>query len=324
MGAFERPLEPQGATLPAIAGDVATGLLRQPKSLSPWLLYDEQGSRLFERITALPEYYLTRAESEILELHADDMLSGAGANLLLVELGAGTAAKTATLIRALLRRQMRVEFYPIDVCGAALEIARQSLQAISPRVKVCPVVADYTSGWEAVDQRASRHLVLYLGSSIGNFEPGDAIAVLRRVRSQLRSHDALLLGTDLAKWPPLLEAAYDDPAGVTAEFNLNLLTRINRELGGHFDPSSFRHRAQWNPRHSRMELYLESKQAQSVPIDLLDLEVTFAAGELVHTENSYKFLPEMVRSILQKGGFELERTWTDRRDWFALHLARAA
>ena len=242
---------------------------------------------------------------------------------MLIELGAGTAAKTGILIRALLRRQLQVEFYPVDVCGPVLEIARRSLMAIAPSVKVHPIVADYTCGLDGIAQLAGRKLALYLGSSIGNFEPEDSVAVLRRMRSQFRSQDTLLLGTDLAKSPGLLQPAYDDAAGVTARFNKNLLMRINRELGGHFELSSFRHVALWNPQLSRMEMYLESMRPQKVAIDLLGVRVTFETGERIHTENSYKYTPAMVHSILQKGGFELECTWTDRRGWFALHLARA-
>lgn len=318
MGAVEL-LQP---ALPEIADDVIAGLRSYPKSLPPWLFYDTRGSSLFEEITRLPEYYLTRTEHEILETHASAILDCAGPNLALIELGAGTAEKTRTLISVLLRRQMQVQFYPVDVCAAALEIARQSLAAISRAIKVHPIVADYTRGLNGIGQLKRRKLALYLGSSIGNFEPDAAVSVLRQVRASLRPGDALLLGTDLVKNAALLRAAYNDKCGVTAQFNKNLLVRINRELGANFDLDSFRHVAVWNRLRSRMEIYLQSSCQQTVSIELPSLQVTFAKGERIHTENSYKYTHAMVRSLLQDGGFELEHTWTDRREWFALHLAR--
>lgn len=318
MGAAEL-LQP---ALPEIADDVVAGLRSYPKSLPPWLFYDARGSSLFEEITRLPEYYLTRTEHEILETYAPAILDCAGSNLALIELGAGTAEKTRTLISVLLRRQLQVQFYPVDVCPAALEIAQQSLAAISRAIKVHPIVADYTRGLNGIGQLKGRKLALYLGSSIGNFEPDAAVSVLLPVRASLRPGDALLLGTDLVKSATLLKAAYNDKAGVTAQFNKNLLARINRELGANFDLSAFRHLAVWNRPRSRMEMYLQSTRSQTISIELPGLQVSFAEGERIHTENSYKYTHAMVRSLLKAGGFELEHTWTDRRNWFALHLAR--
>ena len=309
--------------LPEIAYPVAEGLSRQPKALPPRLFYDAEGSQLFEAITALPEYYPTRTEHEILETNANGILERAGSNLSLIELGAGTAAKTSTLIRALLRRQLQVKFYPIDVCAAALEVARRNLSALSSRVKVHPIVADYTRGFDGMARLEGRKLALYLGSSIGNFELPEAGSVLRQLRSHLHPGDAFLLGADLAKSPAVLLPAYDDSAGVTARFNQNLLTRINRELDGDFDLRCFRHVVQWNPDHSRIEMYLESTRAQKVLIGRLAMSVSFAAGERIHTENSYKYTPAMIRELFSDGGFVLEHTWTDQRGWFAVHLARA-
>jgi dimethylhistidine N-methyltransferase len=291
--------------------------------LPPWLFYDATGSRLFEQITRLPEYYLTRCEREILARYAREMIERAGSNLSLVELGAGTAAKTGTIIRALLRRQLRVEFYPVDVCASALQVARQSLTAISDRVKVHPIVADYTQGLDGVAQLRGRKLALYLGSSIGNFEPEAATVVLQTLRAHLRSGDALLLGTDLVKSESLLLPAYDDSAGVTARFNKNLLVRINRELDGQFDLHAFHHRARWNDKCSRMEMHLESGKEQTVAIDRLGLQIPFRTGESIHTENSYKHTTESVHSILHRSGFQPEHTWMDRCGYFAVHLARA-
>ena len=319
MSAYERA---ERAVSP-IAEDVLSGLTRTPKALPPKLFYDAEGSQLFELITELPEYYLTRTEASILEQFAGEMVEAAGDEITLVELGAGTATKTRTVIRELLKRQRRVNFYPIDVSRSALEDAARSLNGDFPGLALHPVVADYCAGLEEIAKSASRKLVLYLGSSIGNFEPMQAGAVLHSVRNSMRPGDALLLGTDLVKSEKVLIPAYDDAQGVTARFNKNILARINRELGGDFDLEAFKHVAVWNPKCWRIEIYLESLREQVVIIEALGLRVHFGGGERMHTENSYKFTPHTVRSILNMGGFEMERTWTDRREWFALHLARA-
>ncbi len=307
--------------LPSIAFDVLQGLTRAPKALPPTLFYDATGSALFEQITTLPEYYLTRTETGILEANADEIVCRAGNGITLVELGAGTAAKTRIIIRALLRHQRRAVFYPVDVSPDPLRMAAEELPREFPALAVHPLVADYTaSRW--LDQVPGRKLVLYIGSSIGNFEPFQATALLARLRRSLAAGDALLLGADMAKDPAVLVPAYDDPQGVTAQFNLNMLARINRELGGHFDLNSFRHVALWNPRCSRMEMYLESLREQTVAIDLLRLQVRFARGERIHTENSYKFTAAMIEAMLADSGFRPEATWTDPRAWFTVHLAR--
>jgi len=313
-------------TLPGvggIAGDVLAGLTARPKRLPCHLLYDARGSALFEAITELPQYYLTRAERGIFTEHGRDLMAQAGGNLTLIELGAGTASKTRILIDALLRRQLRAVFYPIDVSAAALEVAVRRLNGSFPRLLVRPMVADYSAGLAQLRRLPGRKLVLFIGSSIGNFEPAEAAALLGRIRHQLAPGDAFLLGTDLVKERRLLLDAYNDHQGITAEFNKNLLARINRELGGHFDFERFRHVALWNPVASRIEIYLESLERQRVSIDALALTVHFEPGERIHTENSYKFTIPMARSILREGGFEPETTCYDPHRWFADHLARA-
>ena len=277
---------------------------------------------MFEQITDLPEYYLTRTERDIFEDYAAEMLQAAGPSLTLVELGAGTANKTRILIDELLQRQTRALFYPIDVSPAALNEAVTQMAAQFPQLRVNPIVADYSGGVPALARISGRKLVLFIGSSIGNYDPPEAIAMLRRIRRSLRAGDALLLGTDLAKSSKVLVPAYDDAQGVTAEFNRNILARLNRELDADFNLDAFRHLALWNKRCSRMEIYLESTAAQSVFIPAIDLDVRFAAGERIHTENSYKYTDEMVNDILDGSGFKLERTWTDPKHWFGVHLAR--
>ena len=305
-----------------IALDVREGLTAMPKHLPAKLFYDEIGSQLFEQITELPEYYLTRTERAILERYAADILEQAGPSLTLVELGAGTATKTRILIEELMERQSRTLFYPIDVSVSALDEAVKQLTKQFPGLRVNPIVADYTGGVAALNRISGRKLVLYIGSSIGNFEVHQAIRLLRRIRQSLRPGDALLLGADFAKSPKTLIPAYDDAQGVTAAFNKNILARINRELDADFDLDKFRHIAQWNRRCSRMEIYLESLAEQSVFIPGLDLDVKFKPGERIHTENSYKYTDAMIESILNESGFTLEHTWCDRKKWFGVHLAR--
>jgi len=305
-----------------MAREVREGLSAAPKRLPCKLLYDEVGSALFEQITELPEYYLTRTERAIFEDYAAEILEAAGPGLTLVELGAGTASKTRILVEELLQRQTRALFYPIDVSPAALNEAVRHLGVLFPQLRVNPVVADYTGGVPALSRISGRKLVLYIGSSIGNFEHPQAIGMLRRIRRSLQAGDALLLGTDLAKSSKILVPAYDDAQGVTARFSKNILARLNRELEADFDLDAFKHVALWNKRCSRMEIYLESRLAQSAFIAAIDMDVQFAAGERIHTENSYKYTDEMICSILRESGFRLERTWTDPKHWFGVHLAR--
>ena len=305
-----------------IADDVLHGLTCNPKSLPPRLFYDARGSQLFEQITELPEYYLTRTERKIFAEQGDDIIAQAGQGLTLIELGAGTAAKTAILIDKLLKRQLSATFYAIDVSHAALQIAQDNLEYQFPRLTFKPLVGDHSSGIEKLAAISGRKLVLYIGSSIGNYEPEEAVALLRKVRANLRPGDALLLGTDLVKPAPLLYLAYNDAAGVTAAFNRNVLQRINRELSANFAADNFRHIAEWNPAASRVEMYLESLSDQVVRIADLGLKVRFVEGERIHTENSYKFTLEMAERVLTNSGFVRERTWKDAQNWFGVHLAR--
>src|SRR5436190_1930304 len=298
---------------------VRAGLEAVPKRLPPWLLYDDAGSALFDEITRLPEYYLTRTEHAILGAHASDIVEAAGPPLALVELGAGSATKTRLVIEAALRRQERVLYVPVDVSPAALASAGRHLQDL-PGLTFCPVVARYPEqlGWLAAVP--GRRLVMFLGSNIGNYEPAEAATLLAALGAELRPGDSLLVGADLRKDPGLVVPAYDDAAGVSERFNLNLLERINRELGGEFDPRLFRHVARWNDEASRVELYLESRVRQAGPIGALAMTARFEAGELLHMENSYKMTVAGVRAPFSAAGFEPARTVTDQRGWFAVQL----
>jgi dimethylhistidine N-methyltransferase len=242
--------------------------------------------------------------------------------LTVVELGAGTATKTGLLLRAAVRRQEAVTYYAIDVSASALDQAQRHLTAAIPGVTFESRVGDYTNGLGEIPADGTRRLVLYIGSSLGNFEPADARELLRDIRNQLAPGDMLLLGVDLVKDIPTLIAAYDDARGVTASFNRNVLARINRELGADFDLMKFRHKVRWNGERSRIEMHLESLLAHEVAISSLDLTVAFRRGETIHTENSYKFTVEGVRHLLAQTGFTVVDHWTDPRRWFGVFLAR--
>jgi L-histidine Nalpha-methyltransferase len=309
-------------SLPSFAEDVELGLSSSPKTLPCKLFYDQAGSALFEQITRLPEYYPTRTELEILRDRSGEIANEVRPGVTVVELGSGTATKTTTLLQAFSRRQLRVPYFPVDISPAALAEARERVESQCTRVSVRPVVADFSQGFDFLQDIPGRKLVLYLGSSIGNFDPGPAVAMLSQIRSQLAVGDALLLGTDLVKDPSILVPAYDDAQGVTEQFDKNILARLNRELGANFDLDFFRHIAIWNAEQSRMEISLESLRPQVVDLGLLNRQVRFANGERIHTESSYKYTMPMVREMLERSGFCLDATWFDHQTWFALHLAR--
>ena len=313
-----------------IAADVLNGLSSTPKRLPPRLFYDDAGSALFEQITKLPEYYLTRTERAIFEQHGTEIVEAAAGQgaLTMVELGAGSAEKTGVLIDRALRRNLALTYEPVDVSRAALSSAASQLAARWPELPVRPLAADYANGFRLVPNGAHRRLVLWIGSSMGNFEHTEVVRILRNVRRHLHAGEGLLVGADLApgksKQVDVVRAAYNDRSGVTARFNLNLLARINRELGGNFDLAAFRHVAEWNPQASAMQIYVQSVRAQQVAIRALGLRVRFLAGERIHTENSYKYAPRQLAAILRSAGFEPRQGWHDERKWFAVMLARAA
>ncbi len=306
--------------------EVHRGMRGRPRSLTPWMFYDARGSRIFECITQLQEYYPTRMERNILTSFSHDIIAAACCNrskaMRLVELGAGTASKTTLLLNAAARLQNEVLYAPIDVSPDALEVAREKIAASSPEVCVSPIVANYVTDPPQLESYEGVTLGLYIGSSIGNFEAEERLTILRNLRSQLQAGDALLLGVDMVKDEPTLVAAYDDSDGVTAEFNLNILSRLNRELGADFIPANFRHRIVWSSERSRIEMHLESTCGQWVRIPAAEVEVYFKKHETIHTENSYKFTRETIQALLRDAGFEVEHTWKDRLGWYSVTLAR--
>jgi dimethylhistidine N-methyltransferase len=309
----------------SVAAAVRAGLTATPKRLPPWLFYDEIGSLIFEQITELAEYYPTRTERGILWAHATEILATAaqGSRMRIAELGAGSADKTRLLLAAAVASQGDVLYEPVDVSASALAVAKTRIEAEIPGVRVAPQVGDYTRVLELEAHGGQeRRLVLYIGSSIGNFDPVEALELLQKIRTALAPGDCLLLGVDLVKSGSILLPAYDDAAGVTAAFNRNLLARLNRELGAEFLLDQFEHRAVWNETASRMEMHLVSRELQSVRIAALNLSVEFAAGESIHTENSYKYRVGEAEALLAAAGFNPEKSWTDARGWFAVYLGR--
>ena len=310
--------------LAGLAEDVRKGLSAHPKRFLPKYFYDELGSQLFEAICLLPEYYLTRAENEILQRYSDEIVASVPGPKTLLEMGSGSASKTRLVIEALLRRQDELLFMPVDISATALESSSRILLQSYPRLRIEAYAADYFAGLAELGKKPRpRTLALFLGSNISNFDLDEALRFLRALRSVLQKGDALLLGADLKKDPAILEAAYNDALGVTSAFNLNVLARINRELGGTFDLRAFKHRAFYNEAIGRIEIYIESLLNQRVRIEKLDLEIDFAAGELIHTENSYKYDKAGIGQLAVATGFELSHTWLDSQERFSSNLLLA-
>jgi dimethylhistidine N-methyltransferase len=318
-----------GDPLAEFAHDVAAGLTAEPKHLSCRYFYDREGSHLFEAICELPEYYLTRAETEILQSHAQQIALLFPGNVTVIELGSGNAVKTRLLLEALLPGEPgalatgvhRVRYVPIDICRPVLEESAAGLLQRFPPLEIVAVAAEYHEGLRYLGSESDRpRLILWLGSNIGNFTREEAAKFLRRIRDTMTPADRMLVGVDLRKDRAVLEAAYDDAAGVTAAFNLNLLARINHELNGNFDVSAFQHRAIYNEDLGRIEMYLASARSQSVTIGRIRLTVTFAAGENIHTENSYKYSLAEMNAVTTAAGLRSERFWQDGAGRFSLHL----
>lgn len=310
-----------------VADAVRTGLIQSPKQLPSWLFYDAHGSQLFEQITDLPEYYLSRAERSIFETHADEIVAAAAHGdrgpLGFAELGVGTAAKTVFLLRSAVRRQGSVTFIASDVSEGALQVAARRVSSEEPQVKMQKVVGPHERALAVVSTLANRQVVLFLGSSIGNYVGDQATTLLRSVRQSLRQGASLILGADLRKDPAVLVRAYDDSAGVTAAFNKNVLARLNRELGADFELERFRHVALWNEEASRIEMHLESLVEQVAVIRALGMTVALRPHERIHTESSVKYDDLQVDRLLVSSGFGRTETFYDRECQFAVHVAHA-
>ena len=325
------PPAPSEAQVEIFARDVELGLNALPKSLPPKYFYDATGSELFEEITAQPEYYPTRTEAAILRACSPELGSLLGEDVSLVELGSGSSAKTTILLESFLGFQDELHYVPIDISRTMLKETAARLDAAYPELAVTPIASAYEAGLETASALLTedtngpgRMLVLFLGSSIGNMEPMESTCFLRQVRRRLAPADAVLVGFDLQKDVSVLEAAYNDAEGVTARFNLNMLTRINRELGGEFDLGSFAHEAFYNADAGRIEMHLRSEHCQDVRIRRLKRRFVFEAAETIHTENSYKYTPGQIEALAGRADFRLREIFTDERDWFALALFEPA
>jgi dimethylhistidine N-methyltransferase len=319
-----KPLVPLDDTaFEQFAADVRYYLSLTPRQLPSRYLYDDLGSALFESICRLPWYTITRAEMRLLTAHGDRVFRRLPSLTRVVELGPGNGEKLRTLLEAASRRQKPIDVHLIDVSPSALAIAAQTIGNVGD-VRVVTHQATYDSGLrEALKERTGRTLVAFLGSNIGNFDPPGASAFLQNIRASVKTGDAMLLGVDLVKATDRLLVAYDDPLGVTAAFNRNLLLRINRELGGSIDLDGFLHRAVWNVEQGRVEMHLEARTDQAIQTPRANVDERLHAGETIWTESSYKYVPEQIDDLLQSCGFNPTAQWIDRDDGFALTIAEA-
>jgi L-histidine Nalpha-methyltransferase len=309
----------EAAASDSFADHVIAGLGDNPKWLSAKYFYDSTGSELFEQITELPEYYPTRTELSILERRAGEMAASIPLAAALVEFGAGASKKARIMLHA---APQIAAYVPVDISGEFLAQEAAALRRDMPNLAVLPVVADFTRDFDLPAQIRNRPRVgFFPGSTIGNFEPQDAAEFLRQAGRILGNSATMIVGVDLIKDEAVLNAAYDDAAGVTAKFNLNVLARMNRELGGDFDLAAFRHRAFYNAAERRIEMHLESRKAQTVSV--AGRTFAFRQGETIHTENSYKYTVDSFRALAESAGWRPMATWTDERGYFSIHALKA-
>lgn len=342
------------------ARDVAMCLTSEYKRLNPKYLYDHVGSRFFEQICLQPEYYLTRTEASLLERNVSTIMRLAGRDIRIIELGSGSSFKTTILLRYLSSQKKKIFYFPIDISSSILTASTKRLKSQFPHADIIEIRSDYDTGidlaaakcmaigrnkqkvdeeeeekknkknknntkksYDAASNQYSK-LVLFLGSSIGNFEPAAARTFLTSVRQKLHTNDFLLVGFDLQKDESVLNAAYNDKAGITAKFNLNLLARINRELGGHFELGKFNHYAFYNRDQKRIEMHLVSTTDQQVYIETLGRSFSFEKGDSIHTENSYKYSLDQISALVEDSGFEIKKGFTDAKRWFNVALLSPA
>jgi dimethylhistidine N-methyltransferase len=322
---FSLHRDPHPARVATFAEDVRASLGTVPRSVSPKYFYDDLGSALFEAITRLPEYYLTRVERDLLASYAREIVGGFDEPLELVELGSGSSLKTRLLIDAILEHQPALTYHPIDISAEAVTESSLALTGAYETLRVAAYAGDYFPLLRAKRVLTrDRVLALFLGSNIGNFAPREARTLLELLAGALRRGDGLLLGYDLKKDPSILELAYDDPTGVTAAFNKNLLARMNRELGADFDLTSFRFHAHWDEDEGAIQSFLTSTRAQRVAVPGAELVIDFAAGDAIHTESSYKFSRAEIVSLASACGFVERTTYADPGGRYALAVFTVA
>lgn len=310
--------------------DIMKGLQHPVQKSTPSkYLYDSQGSQLFELITNQPEYYPTRTELSILEQNATKIVGKLSKEIILIELGSGSSRKTKYLFSEILKNQKKLIYFPIDISFNFLDSIVADLESFHENLTVKGIPRDYVNGIKECNNilfennfnfDSSARLILFFGSSIGNFEPEDARDFLKQIRLTMYDNDLLLVGFDLIKEIQLLEPAYNDKAGFTAKFNLNLLSRINRELGGNFDVNNYEHQAVFNTYQNRIEMHIKSKADQLIKLEGCDEPIPIKKGESIHTESSYKYSEEKIEKMASRSGFSIEQIFSDDQNWFDLVL----
>jgi len=302
------------------AEEVSSSLNADLKFISPKYFYDKKGSELFEKICLLPEYYPTRTEVTILKKLQQELLSFLDDTFRIVELGSGSSVKTRLIIDVFAKLQNKIEYFPIDISEILTESSEQLIHDYD-NLHITGIIDTYEGGLEFLKHYDDKkNLITFLGSSFGNFSPSDGYAFLKKIHSTMKSGDLFLIGLDLVKEKPILESAYADRQGITAEFNLNVLSRINDELGGNFNLKNFEHHSIYHEKEQRIEMYLKSLQKQSVTIPKSDLLLNLEKNELIHTEYSHKYRLSQIHDLLDDAGFELKHTWLDENKYFSLTL----
>ena len=316
-----RYYEPNGErAYKTFADEISNSLRSNQKSINPKFFYNEKGSHLFEKICTLPEYYLTNAEISILNQLDDKISPHLDGDFRLVELGSGSSTKTRILIQILERLQTYVEYIPIDI-SRILKTSSRILQSDFKRLNITGIIDEYESGLKFLKYYdTKKNLIIFLGSSFGNFDLEDGSKFLSKINSAMKKDDLFLIGLDLVKDKKILECAYNDSEGITAQFNLNILSRINSELGGNFDLQKFRHHAVYNEDQNKIEMYLRSIDRQTINIPQADLTLNLEKDELIHTENSQKFTISNIKQMSEKAGFEIKDMWYDEKQYFAMIL----
>ena len=313
--------EPSGnKSQKTFAQELSHSIRQKQKSINPKFFYDQKGSQLFEKICVLPEYYLTRTEISILKQIDGKLQSYLDGNFRLVELGSGSSQKTRLLIDMLTRLQKHVEYFPIDI-SKILKTSSAALQSDYKKLHITGIIDNYENGLEFVKNYDDmKNLIVFLGSSFGNFDPENGIRFLQKINSSMKKDDLFLVGLDLVKDKNVLRQAYNDSQGITAQFNLNVLSRINSELGGNFDTSKFAHHAVYNENQNKVEIYLRSLAKQTVEIPSADLILEIDEGELIHTENSYKYTISQIKQMFTMTGYQIKAMWNDDNRYYCLVL----
>lgn len=305
----------------SFADEIISGLNSKQKTISSKFFYDLRGSELFDKICTIPEYYLTRTEVKILNSISDELSSILGSGFRIVELGSGSSTKTRIILDVLDRNQPSIEYFPIDISEILAESSEVLLKSY-PKLKITGIIDTYEEGLKFIeDYDEKKNLILFLGSSLGNFSEDDATVFLQKINSVMKTSDLFLIGLDLVKDKKILEDAYDDSLGVTSQFNLNLLDRINSELGGNFDTQNFEHHSVYNEASQRIEMYIKSKKSQTISLAKTNTNIDFKEGELIHTEYSHKYTIPQIKRMMKNCNFKIKNMWLDSDQHYCVLIA---